>query len=352
MRKKLLHAISFTVLVAGSLLFWRYRQAIEDPVEVEVLTVKRNNLVSSVIAQGKISAERIEVMKAPIEGIIQKGHQLKEGDEVRKGDILVVFRRPNEELNTLRQELELAEIDFELILEEKSQAQELLEAKAISRKQLRELEIREYKQELAVTAIKDRMERRAMSAPFSGVVMKKNFQAGQKVEAGAELMTLVDMNTLMAMLWVSEYDISKVQLRQKVNLTGDTFSGSLNGRITSISRMADDMAHQGVNTFSITSSIENNERGTLILGSTVEASIITEEKENVVAIPLESVLYRDGEQVVFIINDTIAHLRKVSTGISSQKRVEITDGLEIGELVVTRGTLELRDGRSVTILTE
>lgn len=338
------------VIVGGSLLFWRSRKSAEDPVGVKTITVQKNNLVSSVIAPGKISSERIELIKASIEGIVKENIHLQEGCEIQKGDIIATVRRPDEELSTIQKDLEIAEIDLDLIHEQKTQAQELLAAKAISRKQLRELEIREYKQKITVTNFKGKLKEKPIVAPFSGMVVKKNFKRNQKVEAGTELVTIVDMNSLLAMLWVNEYDISKVQIGQKVELTGDTFSGPLHGNITSISRMAEDMTRRGMNTFTVISSIDNDEDGNLLLGSSVEARIILGEKQGIISVPLESVIYRDDKQVVFVVNDNMVRMRNVKTGISNKESVEITDGLEVGEIVVTRGNLDLKEGMKVRIL--
>ncbi|MFQ6093115.1 MAG: efflux RND transporter periplasmic adaptor subunit, partial [bacterium] len=202
MRKRTFLIIMLIVVAGGLALFGIYRQTTEEPVEVRTITVQKGSLVSSVIAPGRINSERIEAIKAPIEGVIKGDGHLKEGSGVKKGEIIAAIRKLDEELATIRQDLELAEIDLELIQEQKAQAQELLAAKAISQKQLRELEIREYKQEITVANLREKLKEKPIVAPFSGVITKKNFEPGQKVEAGAELLTVVDMSALLTVLWV------------------------------------------------------------------------------------------------------------------------------------------------------
>jgi RND family efflux transporter MFP subunit len=297
-KKKILIAVCI-VVIGGSLLLWKYRQATEDPVKVRAITVQKEDMISSVIASGKIDSERIEVIKATM-----------------------------------------------------AQAQELLAAKAISQKQLRELEIREYKQEITAANLREKLKKKPIIAPFSGVVIKRNFKPGQKIENGTELLTIVDMKVLVAILRVSEFDISKLQVGQKVILTGETFSGSVEGRVSTISRSADEMTGGGMSTFTVSSSINDPAKEQLLLGSTVEARIVINEKREVTSVPLESILYRKDENIVFVVDGEMADTRTVALGISNQQRIEITGGLAVGEIVVTRGNLDLKEGMRVKILTD
>jgi multidrug efflux pump subunit AcrA (membrane-fusion protein) len=84
----------------------------------------------------------------------------------------------------------------------------------------------------------------------------------------------------------------------------------------------------------------------------LQLDIDAEERTDTVLIPAEAVVREDGETVIFVAAGSRAERRPVKTGIEDEARIEITDGLRAGELVITRGHLGLTDGAAVTVATD
>lgn len=83
----------------------------------------------------------------------------------------------------------------------------------------------------------------------------------------------------------------------------------------------------------------------------LQIDIDAEERTDTVLVPAEAIV-RDGrETVIFVAAGSRAERRVVKTGIEDEARVEITEGLRAGELVITRGQLGLTDGAAVTVAT-
>jgi RND family efflux transporter MFP subunit len=83
----------------------------------------------------------------------------------------------------------------------------------------------------------------------------------------------------------------------------------------------------------------------------LQLDIDAEERTDTVLIPAEAVVREGGETVIFVAAGSRAERRSVKTGIADEARIEITDGLRAGELVITRGHLGLTDGAAVTVAT-
>jgi RND family efflux transporter MFP subunit len=69
--------------------------------------------------------------------------------------------------------------------------------------------------------------------------------------------------------------------------------------------------------------------------------------DNILLIPEEAVMEREGEKQVFVVRNDIVHLQKISTGLERGELVEVLSGLKEGEVVVISGQSNLEDGDKV-----
>jgi membrane fusion protein (multidrug efflux system) len=87
----------------------------------------------------------------------------------------------------------------------------------------------------------------------------------------------------------------------------------------------------------------------LAVDTPVQLDIDAEERTDTVLIPATAVIRAGGEAAVFVVNGSQAQRRLVKTGIEDAARVEITEGVRAGELVITRGHIGLSDGATITV---
>ena len=87
----------------------------------------------------------------------------------------------------------------------------------------------------------------------------------------------------------------------------------------------------------------------LAVDTPVQLDIDAEERTDTVLIPAEAIVREGTETAVFVVNDSRAQRRRVKTGIEDAARIEITEGLRAGELVITRGHIGLADGSALTV---
>jgi len=149
-------------------------------------------------------------------------------------------------------------------------------------------------------------------------------------------MVLSDLSRLFILASVDESDIGKVELGQKVIITADAFPGKrFFGKI-------DRIATKGINvsnvvTFEVKIEVRGRNRSLLKPEMTANVEIIVAEKEDVMMVPSEVVLYKKGGHFVRVKKDDGSiEERPVQSGISNGVDIEITKGLSLDDTIIYR----------------
>jgi membrane fusion protein (multidrug efflux system) len=90
----------------------------------------------------------------------------------------------------------------------------------------------------------------------------------------------------------------------------------------------------------------------ILPGMFLQANIVKQSKEGIVAIPLYTVISRNDEQFVYVAEDGIAHKRPVETGFTEGWQILIQSGLNLGEKVIIQGHRSIEDGQKVRVVKE
>ena len=145
--------------------------------------------------------------------------------------------------------------------------------------------------------------------------------------------TIADVESMALTVSVDELDINSVALGQTAQVTLDALEGeTFEGEVTGINNVAS--ASGGVAKYSVEVTLTGDER--MKAGMNASATIVVEEKEDVVTIPV-SALQEQGSQV-FVYTEldedgNPAGEQEVTTGLSDGENVEITEGLSEGDTV-------------------
>jgi HlyD family secretion protein len=170
-------------------------------------------------------------------------------------------------------------------------------------------------------------------APAAGKITSVSVSAGDSVTSGEVVAHVTDYSGLQTAVQIDELDISKIQKGQTVNLKVSAFPDEkYTGKVTDIAR--EGTSSNGISTFTVTITIDKI--ANLKVGMSVEASILTESKQNVIYVPLDAVHSSNGKKYVYVVssNDTSNTTKKtVETGIANEDYVEITEGLSAGDTV-------------------
>lgn len=187
------------------------------------------------------------------------------------------------------------------------------------------------------------LEDTSIEAPFDGVVAEVYISEGAMVGQSA-LLRLISSN-LEVSIDVDETRIGDVFVGQSATMNFSAYPGeSFDGVVTEISPIAD----QDTRTFSVKVSPVDTE-GKLRSGMFADVALLGTEQDGVPLVPVEAVFNNDGQSTVFVVAGERVEMRAVETGLSSSGLVEIRQGLEPGEAVVTAGQNNLQDGTKIEI---
>ncbi len=181
----------------------------------------------------------------------------------------------------------------------------------------------------------------SITAPISGKVITKNLSAGDKYEMSnssvKELALIYDMSSLCFTLNVDELDVKNINVGQAVTITADACEGTVyNGIVENVSISG--TTSNGVTTYPVKVRI-NDFDDYLLPGMNIEAEITVSSAENVLTVPVNAVnrgdiVYVKGNKTDDKDNAPEGyHSVKVTTGISDDDYIEITDGLSEGDSI-------------------
>ena len=179
--------------------------------------------------------------------------------------------------------------------------------------------------------------KKGISADFNGVISKSAVQQGATVTQGMELFTLQSTDQVSVDVNVSKYDYAKVKAGQKADITiGDK---KYTGKVTKISHIAT-TNEKGSTLISATVSIDKPDED-IFLGVDAKVKIYAEKAENVVTLPAGVVNIGKNGSFCYVLKDGVITKQDITTGISSEDSVEITDGIKAGdEVIEDLGSLE------------
>lgn len=327
--------------------------------------VGRHTLSETVDAHGELKpVQSLEVMvSAPFSGIILSSVNQNlpvEGQNVRKGTSLVQLNPSIQSADGENYAQQFINAQSQLSLAEKNleRSKRLYEIEAIPETELEEARI-EYRQSLtrfqtineiaqidtssvSTYGNSEFSYRFAMKAPISGTVIESYIRPGMQVKAGEPLLLIADMSKMWLSMHVPATKRSSIQnpgsaifyVQGNEKMYG---MDEVNGRLLSAGKQVDPQTR----TISLIYEIDNKEG--LHSGLFVTAEIDTDQKENVISIPVTALIEEEGSFVVYVhVAGESFEKRAITTGIRNRGWVEVTSGLEEGEHIVTTNAYQVK----------
>ncbi|MDC7235768.1 MAG: efflux RND transporter periplasmic adaptor subunit [Spirochaetales bacterium] len=179
---------------------------------------------------------------------------------------------------------------------------------------------------------------------ISGTVINLPYKVGSKVTTGNAVATIGDLNDLMILTYIPERFVATLTEGLTADVSFDAFPGEVfKARITEINPVMDTTTR----TLSVKLELLNRDER-IRPGMFASMRLITEESRNTLSVPSQAVLSYYGDSVVYRINDkNQAERIRITTGLTSDEQVEILEGLEEGDRVITQGQSNLTTGTAV-----
>ncbi|HAN09473.1 MAG TPA: hypothetical protein DCP90_02555 [Clostridiales bacterium] len=182
-------------------------------------------------------------------------------------------------------------------------------------------------------------------APISGIISMKNTAVGENVNPGAPIFEIINVNEMYADAGVSEVDIAKITVGQKVKVKVDALNSEVVlGEVANVSPSINEMSK----TYPVKVIITNTDKK-LKAGMFAQLEIVTDEHKGALAIPKEIVVKEGTTSYVYVVDNNTAKKQKIETGYNSDDYIEVVSGLTGTEKVVSVGYDAIKDGEKVVV---
>lgn len=183
-------------------------------------------------------------------------------------------------------------------------------------------------------------------SPIAGVVTDRPLFAGETANAGSALITVMDTSSLLAKVHLAQIVAQRLNVGDDASVVVPGTDDSVPAKVSLISPALD----PGSTTVEVWLRV-NNKAGKYKAGTPVRASIMGSKAAKAIKIPLSAILTgTDGSKSVMVIGaDGAAHKKAVQFGINDGEDVQITQGLDGSETVITTGAYGLDEGTKVKI---
>lgn len=195
---------------------------------------------------------------------------------------------------------------------------------------------------------KNQLSKSVLKAPFAGTVTDVYVEKGSSVMSGTQILHIVDVSVLKVRLSVPEKEVYQLKTGNKVRVSTTVYPDTMfTGTITFISPEAD-QAHS----YDVEVMLANPRGFPLKAGTYARVHFGIVSSERPLVISREALIGSLEEPQVYVVkNDSTAKLRAIRIGHTFVHQVEVTQGLQPGDLVVTTGLINLKDNTPVEIVT-
>jgi membrane fusion protein (multidrug efflux system) len=306
---------------------------------IEAQTVNLGIVSKRINTVGHLRANAMVMIKSELSGRIAEV-LFTEGSLVKKGDLIIRFE--DAEYNAA---IQVAEGEFEHAKSNFERISKLYEQKTASKKQFDEESARLKIAEGKYLQAKANLEKANIRAPFDGTIGIMNISSGAFVQAGTELVSIVDNKSVKVTFKVPEKNIHDVGPGQVVEIKVSAFKEQV---FSGIVEAIDAKVEQESHSMQVKGVIPNPDN-LLRDGLFANVSLIIGEKGNSMTVD-EASVDRIGEiEYVWVVERGRAEKRRVLTGSRENGQIEIIAGLQPGQIVVTSGQIKLSDGAKVKI---
>ncbi|OGD25634.1 MAG: hypothetical protein A2V57_01080 [Candidatus Aminicenantes bacterium RBG_19FT_COMBO_65_30] len=322
------------------------------PVNIE--TVSRQSLNAYLVLNGIVEPERkVEVfsrLSAYVKQIVKE-----EGAFVKENDVLAIL--DDTEIRISHEQARIALEQAKLSLDEAeknlARSQELFKKELISEQEYQTAEASHQQRRL------DYQNREQVSKDLElqlnwtkirslaeGYVTERLIEVGGRVTSNQKVYTVEDFKPLLIRVFVPTSDALRLKTGLPAEVSTEIIKGeAFKGTVTLINPRID------VQTGTIKVTVEAYD-DTLRLkpGMFVEVRIATGKKDNVLVIPRKAILYKQGKTYVFILKDGLAGQREITLGLTEEDLAEVASGIAEGDVIISVGVENLKDGQPVTVL--
>jgi HlyD family secretion protein len=360
----------------------------DDVVQVRTAVVEQSAIRSLVSTNGKIEPVNNFEAHAPVSTSVRRIY-VKEGDSVKKGELLIVLDDADARAQAARSQTQLRAAQADLSAAERGGTQEEMlsleaqlvkagadrdsaqrnldalkkleqqgaasagevreaesaltradaqltflrqkQTKRYSNAELARVDAQRAEAQAAYTAAQDVLSKSNVRAPFDGIVYSLPARQGGFVAAGDLLLQVADLRKVLVRAFVDEPDVGRLAPGDPIEITWD----AVPGRVwrSAVTAVPSTVKLRGSRNVGETTSIVDNKDLKLLPNINVGVTIVAAEHDHVLVVPREAVRMDDSKPYVLQVVGHELKRRDVETSLSNLTEVEVTRGLSAKDVV-------------------
>lgn len=309
-------------------------------IPVEVSNVSRGDISAYYANTATLDAEQEATVVSKVRGIVNEIY-VEEGDEVEAGQVIAKIEDEQYKIEAAR-----AKATLDRLKNEFQRNKELFDKNLIAAETFQNSQYEYESQKAAYDLAMLNLEYTSIKSPISGVVSERFVKRGNMIGTDQQVFRVTDFSPLQAILYVPEHEMAKIRKDQRTELRVDALPNqTFMGHVERISPVVD----SETGTFKVTVFVDET-KDMLRPGMFGRVKIVYDTRENTRMIPKSAVMSEDLAQSVYVIRDSLAFRKQIQTGYTNGLNVEVINGLEDGEIVVTIGQGSLQDSSKVNII--
>lgn len=318
----------------------------QKPTSVEVAKVEATKLVDETQSVGSLRSYQGVVMRPEVGGRVSQ-ILFKDGQRVKKGQILVQFddQLPVAQLMQAKAEMSIAQANH-------TRNKELVAQNFISKRSLDESEAALQVAEAKLSLAQATLQRLKVIAPFDGVAGLRQINVGDYLKDGADMVNVEDIDAVLLDFRLAERFQTKIKPGQKAQVSFDALPGK---QFSAVVQAIDPLIDANGRSIGVRGCIDNRQMQ-LRPGMFARVSAVFGERENALVIPEEAIVPQGGRTFVVKVvagankDELISERVAVKVGLRQPGKVEILEGLSLGDTVVVAGQQRLqKDGTLVKV---
>lgn len=308
------------------------------PLNVRGVVMKERMLTDELFVSGSIIPDEEVDLSFETSGKITDIY-FREGARVTKGELLAKINDA-----PLQAELCRLEAQLKLYQDRLYRQNALLEKEAVSQEAFQEAQTNLATLQAEIDMVKAKIAQTELRAPFDGVLGLREVSQGTYASPTTTIAKLTKTNPLKVEFAVPERYAGMLEPGNELTFTVE---GDLETRSAKV-YATDSHVDSDTRTYTVRA-LYNNADGSLVPGRYVNVSLTTQEFDNTIAVPSQSVISEMGKDKVFVCRNGKAEAVEITKGLRNEKYVQVLRGLSVGDTVITTGTMQLRVGQKVLL---
>ncbi|WP_111670933.1 efflux RND transporter periplasmic adaptor subunit [Algoriphagus litoralis] len=301
---------------------------------VNVIKLQKETLRNQLSVSGTILPNESVDLRSEISGLVTK-IAFKEGQYVTKGTPLLYLN--DDELQAQYQRLQYTQKLFET---QENRQKQLLAREAISQEEY-DIALNQFNTALSdIKLVEAQLSKTVIRAPFSGILGLRLVSEGSVIGTNDILVSLVNIDPIKIEFSIPERYANQVTVGSPVYFTNETSTEEVEGKVYAFEPQID----LATRTLKLRAQ-SPNKNGRFLPGMFVKIRFILEVTEDALMVPSESVIPELSGYKVFVVGtDGSAEQRLVEIGTRTESHVQVLSGLNEGDLVLTTGVMQVRQG--------